>query len=621
MSDRQVGRSAHVRGRLLVLAGLAVSVFLVLSAKLFTLQIVNRREYARRAEEVASRSETIEAPRGRVFDRSVDVPLATNSDSFAVDVVPGEVPPDRFDQVLRDVSRLVGADAEEIRTQIRAKRQRSFQPIVVKSSVPRETMYYLAEHVEDYPGVRWRSRPGRDYLGSGSMAHVLGYVANITGEEFQLLFNKGYAFNAVVGKSGIEQLYDETLRGRDGRRLEIVDVKGQRAGEGDFRYLAPEPGKDLVLTIDRNIQTLSEKALGRRKGSVIVLRPATGEILAMVSYPYFDPNIFSRGGDKERFNELALDPESPFLNRPVQSAYPPASVFKLVLTTALVEEELFPLDRTVNCTGSLRLGDRVFNCWKKTGHGPLGLMGGLAQSCDVYFWTVGMEAIGVERILRYADMYGLGKPSGIDLPREAAGFLASPRWKEQKLHAPWVGGDTLNLSIGQGWTLVTPLQVANMVAMIVNEGVTYRPHVVKEVRNASTGTVSERREPEVLRTSSVKRETFRTVQVAMREVVESGTAQYVLSTKAVEAAAKTGTGEIGLDESWHSWFVAYAPYRTGDPMERVVVVVMVEADEGEYEWWAPKAGNAILQGIFGRQTFEEAAKALGLPYLTENRSR
>ncbi len=620
MSDRQVGRSAPVRGRLLVLASVAVGVFLVLSTKLFTLQIVNRREYARRAEEVASRSETIEAPRGRIFDRHMDIPLATNSDSFAVDIVPGEMPPGELDKILRAVCRLVGADVAEVRARITARSQRSFEPVVVKSSVPRETVFYLAEHAQEYTGVHWRSRPGRDYLEGGALAHVLGYVANITGEEYQLLYNKGYAFNAVVGKSGIEQVYDETLRGKDGRRMEIVDVKGQTAGEGAVRYIPAQPGKDLVLTIDRDIQTLSEKALGHRKGSVIVLRPATGEILAMVSYPYFDPNIFSQGGDKERFNELALDPESPFLNRAVQSAYPPASVFKLVLTTALAEEDLFPLDRVVNCTGSIRVGDRIFNCWKRTGHGPLDLMGGLAQSCDVYFWTVGLEAIGVERIVRYADMYGLGKPTGIDLPREASGFLPSPRWKEQKLHAPWVGGDTMNLSIGQGWTLVTPLQIADMVAMIVNQGVTYRPHIVKEIRDAATGAVVERREPEVLRTSSVSREAFATVQKAMREVVTSGTAQYVLSTKAVEAAAKTGTGEIGLDESWHSWFVTYAPYQTDDPMQRVVVVTMVEAAEGEYEWWAPKAGNAILQGIFAHQTFEQAAKALGLSYLLESRS-
>lgn len=618
MSDRQVGRSAQVRGRLLVLSGLAVAVFVVLSIKLFTLQIVNRREYVRRAEETASRSQTIEAPRGRVFDRRVDTPIATNVDSFAIELVPGEVPEGRLDQMVRDVCRLAGVEADQVRTQIRARRQQSFQPVVIKSSVPRETVYYLAEHIDDYPGVRWRSRPGRDYLGSGSLSHVLGYVANITGEEFQLLYNKGYAFNAMVGKSGIEQLYDENLRGKDGRRLEIVDVKGQRAGQGAFRYVAPEPGKDLVLTIDRDIQTLCEKALGRRKGSVVVLRPATGELLAMVSYPYFNPNVFAHGADKQRFTELALDPESPFLNRAVQSAYPPASVFKLVLTTALVEEELFPTNRRVNCTGSIRIGDRVFNCWKKTGHGPLDLMGGLAQSCDIYFWTVGLEAIGVERILRYAEMFGLGARTGIDLPREASGFLPSPRWKEQKLHAPWVGGDTLNLSIGQGWTLVTPLQVADMVAMIVNEGVVYRPHIVREVRDSATGAVLERREPEVLHSSSVKKETFGVVQQAMREVVRSGTAQYVISQNVVEAAAKTGTGEIGLEESWHSWFVAYAPYQASDPMERVVIVVMVEAAEGEYEWWAPKAGNAILQGIFGHQSYEEAARKLGLQYLVEN---
>jgi penicillin-binding protein 2 len=229
-----------------------------------------------------------------------------------------------------------------------------------------------------------------------------------------------------------------------------------------------------------------------------------------------------------------------------------------------------------------------------------------------------METIGVERILRYADMFGLGRTTGIDLPREVKGFLPSPQWKEQRFHSPWVGGDTMNLAIGQGWTLVSPIQIANMVAMIVNEGVVYRPHVVREVRSAKTGDLIERHLPEVLRQAPLREDTWKGIKSAMRAVVTEGTARYVLTTKAVEAAGKTGTGEVGLEEDFHSWFVAYAPHQTDDASEQVVVVVSVEAGEGGYEWWSPKAGNAILQGIFADQSYEEAARALNLWYLLEN---
>jgi penicillin-binding protein 2 len=601
-----------------VLAGVIVVAFLVLVGKLFGLQVVNRLEYEERAEAVASRSTPLHAERGRIYDRNYDTPLVTNRDSFAIEVVPGEISRDSLQSEFQRIAQFVGVDVQEIRAKIKPRYYGNFQPFEIRSGVPREKIFYLAEHLEDFPGVHWQSKPARQYLIEGSMSHVVGYVDTITAEEYRVLYNRGYTLNSVVGKSGIEKQYDAILRGKDGASFQTVDVKGKAADASGGRIVPPEPGNDIVLTIDRRIQALCEAALGRRKGSVVVLQPGTGEILALVSYPWFDPRVFARRERGEEFTELALDPESPFLNRAVQSSYPPASVFKLVLTAGILEEDLFDTERLINCTGSIRVGDRLFRCWKRAGHGLLDLEGGLAHSCDVYFWTVALEAIGVERILRYADMFGLGWATGVDLPREVKGFLPSPQWKEQRFHSPWVGGDTLNMAIGQGWTLVTPLQIANMVAMIVNEGATYRPHVVRQVRDPKTGDLIERRQPEVLRRAPLKPETWKGVKSAMRAVVTEGTARYVLTTEAVEAAGKTGTGEIGLEEDFHSWFVAYAPFETDNPLEQVVVVVMVEAGEGGYEWWSPKAGNAILQGIFANQSYQEAARALNLWYLLEN---
>ena len=441
------------------------------------------------------------------------------------------------------------------------------------------------------------------------MAHVVGYVGDITREELQVLYNKGYSFGSVLGKSGIEKQYDAILRGRDGKRFQTVDVRERYLQKRPEEDLPPEPGKDLVLTIDRRIQTLCEKALGPRIGSAVVLKPATGEILAMVSYPCFDANLFFTSQAAAEFKRLSLEPSFPFLNRAIQSAYPPGSAFKVVMTAAVVEEEAFPLTRKVTCTGQIQYGDRIFRCHeRKTGHGPLDLFGGLAQSCDVYFYTVG-DILGVERIVYYARDFGFGQPAGVDLPGEVGGFLPTPEWKQRVHHMKWLGGDTLNLSIGQGFLTVTPLQLANMAAMVVNEGKLYRPYLLAQVRDPVTGAVVQQTKPEVLHVSAIRKESFRLVQQAMRKVITEGTARVVITTKATQAAGKTGTAEVGYENRWHSWFVAYAPYQTEQPEERVVVAVMVEA-ENEWEWWAPKATDVILQGIFARQSFEEAVETL-----------
>ena len=607
-----------LKRRILILTGGVSLIFLLLIVYLFFLQIINSPEYKRRARAVASRVLSLSASRGEIFDRNYDIPLVSNSDSFAVDLIPGEVPTGEMDALIERLSKLLGIGEEVVHSKIKKKYYKNFSTIEIKNGVARAVIYYLAEHIQDYPGVTWHSKPQRTYSNVGSMSHLLGYVDSMTTGETQVLYNKGYSFDAVIGKMGLEKQYDVVLRGKDGKRFRIVDVKGKQTAAAADKEIPPEPGKNLVLTLDRDIQELCEKALGERKGSVVVLRPETGEILAMVSHPWFDPQIFSNEVSANQYKELALDPESPFLNRAVQSIYPPASVFKIILTAAAVEDSVFPVDEVVDCKGSIFYGDRRWHCWKKSGHGPLDLKGALAKSCDVYFWTQGLK-LGIERILRFSREFGLDARTGIDLPGEEAGFLATPEWKERKYHMKWLGGDTLNTAIGQGWTLVTPVLIANMIAMVVNEGVVYRPHLVKEIRDPVTGDLVERSEREILHQSYIKKGTFRFVQDAMRMVITEGTAKYVLTTEAVEASGKTGTGEIGIEDSYHSWFAAYAPHRTNDPHERVVVVVMVEAtqDTDGYEWWSPKAGNVVLQGIFADQPYEQAVETLDLWYLKQ----
>jgi len=599
----------QARTRAIALAVFVSAAFLLLASQLFFLQVIRGWEYKRQARAVNRRAIPIPAQRGEIFDRNNDFPLVVNQDSFAVDLMPAELPAARRVEVLSRLAAVLGVPLEEVHKRVPEKYYHLFQPIEIKGGVAFETIAYLAEHLAEFPGVTWHNKPIRNYLLPGSLAHLIGYVGDITREEIQVLYNQGYAFGSVLGKSGVEKQYDRLLRGKDGKRFQMVDVREKYLSKRPEEDIPPEPGQNLVLTIDRRVQTLCEKALGERIGSVVVLKPATGELLAMVSYPYFDPNLFFTQRATEEFNRLSLDPSFPFLNRAIQSVYPPASAFKIVVATALVEEEVFPLTRKVVCTGQIAYGDRIFRCHaRKTGHGALDLFGGLAQSCDVYFYTVG-DVLGVERLAYYSRDFGLGEASGVDLPGEVGGFVPTPEWKEKVHHMKWLGGDTLNMSIGQGFMAVSPLQMADIVALIANEGRVYRPSVLLQVRDAASGAVLQRASPELLHVSAVRKETFRTVQQAMRKVITEGTANVVITTKAVEVAGKTGTGEAGYEDQWHSWFAAYAPYQTDRPEERVVVVVMVEA-ANPWEWWAPKAADVIFQGIFARQTFEEAVETL-----------
>ena len=583
--------------------------FVFLSSHLFILQVVKGMEYKRRAQAVARRQMPIPAQRGEIYDRGYDIPLVVNRDSFAVDMIPGEVGGNERQELFRKLSILLNITVEEIEKRVPPRYYHLYQPIEIKSGIDFETIAYLGEHIEEFTGVTWHNKPVRSYLEMGTLAHVIGYVGDITREEIQVLYNRGYSVGSVLGKNGIEKQYDEVLRGRDGTRFRLVDVRERSLKQKSSEDIPPVPGNNLVLTIDRNIQHLCEKALGERIGSVVVLKPATGEVLALVSYPTYDPNIFFTDRAAGEYNRLSLDPASPFLNRAIQSSYPPASAFKMVMSMAVAEEEVFSLNQTVNCTGKIEYGDRIFHCHlRKIGHGPVDLFSGLAQSCDVYFYTVG-DALGVERIAYYARDFGLGAISGLDLPGETRGFVPTPEWKEKVHHMKWLGGDTINLSIGQGYLLVTPLQMANIVAMIVNEGKIFRPHLVREIRNPASGEIISKIAPELIHTSHIRKSSFRTVQKAMRGVITEGTAKVVLTTEAVEIAGKTGTGEVGKEDKWHSWFAAYAPYETENPEDRVVVVVMVEA-ENEWEWWAPKAANVIFQAIFAGQSYQEALDTL-----------
>ena len=595
-----VSRLAALRVALLcVLGGLALYLFL--------LQVIKGVEFDELAKQFAERKTVVPAQRGAIYDGSFTRPLVANRPAFSIDVTPALVPGDRddLDALLASLAEALDIDPEYMAGQVPLNESHLFQPIEVLSGADFPTVAYLGEHIHRFQGVSWRNEPVRDYSDLGALAHVIGYVGEISVEELQVLYNEGYRQGDTIGKSGLEQRYDARLRGKSGLSYRTVDALQRDLGTREGR--PPVPGNDLVLTIDARIQRLAEGALAGRIGSVVVLRPTTGEILAMVSYPWFDPGAFRGGGGAQALRGALQDPTHPFVNRAVHSAYPPASVFKLIMSIAVLEERLIAPEEQINCTGRFFLGRGEWADHKPEGHGWVDLRKGLAESCNIYYYTVG-HRLGVERIVHYARALGLGSPTGIELPREQAGFLPTPAWKQRQHGEPWVGGDTINMSIGQGFVTATPLQIANVVAAIANDGVVYRPYLVKEVRDGGDGALVKRPSPVPLLEVDVQPETFAFVREAMRYTVTDGTPAVAITTPAVRAAGKTGTAQTkSLDaegpELKHSWFAAYAP-ADAPPEDQVVVVVMAEATD-YWEWWAPKATNVLLHGMFTGLDYEE----------------
>ena len=605
------------RGRIRLLQWSLVLFFLLYGFRLFTMQVISGETYRRMSLDIAKRMTVLPARRGEIYDRNFIDPLVVNNDFFAVTITPAEVPEDEMEDLITRTARLLGVPRREVDEKIPSQYYRLYRPLDI-ATVSFETVAILAENLDTLPGLAWQPKPLRNYGDIGSLSHIIGYVGSITQEELTMLYNDGYQQDDTIGKLGIERQYDTILRGKDGLETRTVDVRGRRISR-ELTRESPVMGKNLVLTVDRSIQLLTEKALGNRMGAAVVMKP-NGEILAMVSYPWYDPNLFNRSTMASEYSALSRNPNNPFLNRAIQSCYPPASTFKILMSTALLSENLINPEMRINCTGGIDYGQRLWRCWARGGHGWVNLQQGLAVSCDIYYWVAGRDHVGVDRINNYAKLYGYGELTGIDLPGEIEGFIPNPQWKEQRFHERWLAGDTMNMSIGQGFTLVTPLQITNLVATVINDGIGYKPHILKEVRDPVSGAMDEIILPEILHEmKNVPAKVFETVRRDMRTVVTQGSAR-VDNIRVVELAGKTGTAEVGLADRWHCWFTAYGPYNTTNHDEQVIVTVLVEASN-PWDWWSPYATAIIFQGIFANQTYEEAVTALGWQYLAPVQGR
>ena len=607
--------------RLLIIQIIIASLFFIYVYTLFSLQVLKGNEYRSQSKTISSQVKIIPADRGEIFDRNAMLPMVINSDSFAVELTPGEIPKNYYDTVTSRLAALLEISKFDIDKKIPPSMRNSYSSIQIKANVPFEIISNIAENKTDLPGVSWISKPIRNYVEQGSISHVVGYVGDITQDELNRLYNKGYTKNSIIGKTGIESQYDEFLQGTPGRESKTVDVRGKIISDAPI-IQPPKMGNNLVLTIDSTIQKLAEQTLGNRVGAIVVLKPSNGEVLAMVSYPYFDPNIFNTEQAGEYLQKLSSDEQGrPLINRAVNAVYPPASPFKIVMSTAMLQENAFPNDKKIECKGRMAYGNRIFHCHIKTpGHGWLDLKNAFAQSCDVYYWIIGRDYLGINKIASYAREFGFGQSAQIDLPSQQIGFVPTAEWKERRYHEKWLGGDTMSASIGQGYLLATPLQLADMVCMVTNSGVVYKPHLLKEVRDPVTSEVLIETKPEILLKSDIDKSVWKEMQETMRYMITDGSAQYPMNNKIVKAAGKTGTAEVApYKTSWHSWMVCYAPYDA--PVEDQVVISTIVEACNPWEWWAPYATNIILQGIFAKQTYEQAVKELGFTYLMKNRNR
>jgi penicillin-binding protein 2 len=586
------GHGQEFKHRLLVFAGIPVFFFTLFIVVLFSLQIIQGNQYAQRARKNREQYSILPAIRGVILDRDGDDILAYNRRSFAINVVPQNLPQDEdeYENLIQRLSLLLRMPGNEILKRIKEQKYGEYGSIVLKNDVSFEDVAFLAEHNREFPGVYWKSKPLRLYPNGSTLSHVLGYVGMISEKEYYDLNEHGYNIESMIGKSGVEKVYDLELKGKDGHIRRIVDATNQVTSEIIDSGAEPVPGNNVVLTIDMRLQKIAEESMGDKMGALVVSRPVTGEILALVSSPRYNPNMFVNPTEKEFLKDLMLDQRKPFLNRAIQAQYPAGSIFKLVVSLAILEIGQIPPDRTFSCRGGYQLGNRYFSCWQNHGS-SVDLYEAIAESCDSYFYQAAL-ILGHRTLANYARRLGLGSTSGIDLLGEREGLIPDEEWKQEMRGDIWYEGDTLNMAIGQGFILVTPLQLNILTNVIANKGFVMEPHIVKQIYSAESGEVLFDRSPELLLDSEIEHEHFEFVLDGMRGVVTHGTAKWGGSVYTVETAGKTSTSEVAGAEH-HAWYTAIAPYRSDDPSRVITVTAIVEHGGGGSAAAAPVVAEVI----------------------------
>lgn len=545
--------------------------FLVLLLRLWDLQILEGGHYFTLSTNNHLRLRPVEAPRGFILDRHGKI-LVENRPTFDLYATPEDVTnPAEVSGVL---AKILGSTPDEIQAEIAEGRTRPYQPLLLRKDLDEPTMVAVEERQLDLPGISLRIRPIRSYPSGGMAANLLGYVSEVNQAELQREDFQDFRPGESLGQSGVERRYDGFIRGLDGGEEIEVDARGRALRI--MSRIEPHSGDNIYLTIDKRIQEAAETAFAGKKGAVIAMNPATGEILAMVSRPSYDPNLFAQRLTGEEWQKLANDATHPMSNRAFQAQYPPGSIFKLMVTIAGLESGALTPETKFNCPEHFYLGTAKFDDWKKGGFGVLDLKSAITHSANVYFYQAGLR-VGIDPIVRTAKAFGLGEPPGLGLGDEVKGNLPNPQPRRGG-QPGWTPGNTVISSIGQGPVVTSPMQLLIMVSAIANGGTIYRPWVVKKVVSLA-GEVLEEYEPQAVRHVPVKPETLTFVQQAMLSVVEGGTGAKA-KVPGVLIAGKTGTAQVVKkgDEKGHAtlkdhgWFVSFAP--VDNP--RIAVVVLVE---------------------------------------------
>jgi len=584
----------------------AVAVFAILGFRLFHLQVLNGDELRELSERNSIRLQSIDPPRGLIFDRNGRL-LVDNRPAFDVSIIPKDAKP--LDDTIRKLARFLGVPSAELMTKIKARRRQSaYKPIPLKQDIGRNALAAIEARRYDLPGVVIDVKPRRHYIYRQSASHLIGYLGEINADELSCGLYDDCRAGDYIGKFGIEKAYESSLRGGRGGRQVEVSAKGQVVRV--LKTVAANPGHNIFLTVDQQLQLKAEELLADQAGAAVAMDPTTGQLLAMASSPSFDQNAFVSGMTHEQWIALISNPKRPMSNKAVQGEYPPASTYKIVSAIAALEEELIDETTTVFCPGQLKFGNRVYRCWKKGGHGHMDVVRALAESCDVFFYQAGQK-LGVDRIAWYARACGLGFSTDSKLDHEATGLIPTAEWKLKRTGIPWQAGETLSVVIGQGYNLVTPLQMLTLVAAVANRGPQYQPQILKRIETAQEEVLKTSQPKEVARLP-VSPETLELVRRGLWEAVNTpGGTAYGSRLKTISISGKTGTAQIvgrkddepevedeDIEEQFrdHAWFVAYAPSEAPE----IAVAVIVEHGEHGSSTAAPIARDMIRTYIKGR---------------------
>ncbi len=582
-------------GKFILLSGLA--------ARMYYLQVIESEKYRTLAEENRINIKLLPPPRGRIVDRS-GVPLAVNRQNYQVVLVSEQAgdPEETLDR-LGQIIEIGESDRRRVLREIR--RKRSFVPVTVRENLKWEEVARIEVNAPDLPGVSIEEGQTRFYPFGESTAHILGYVAAVSQEELTgdpLLELPGFR----IGKSGIEKIHDLALRGAGGNSQVEVNAYGRVIRE--LSRNEGQPGQELALTIDMELQRMVVDRLADEGASAVVMDVHTGEVLAMASTPGYEPNAFNKGLDAKQWRTLVSNPKAPLINKSIAGQYAPGSTFKMVVALAALEKGVISPSTTFYCPGSLKLGNARFHCWKRGGHGRVDLDMGIYQSCDVYFYEVAKRT-GIEAITAMAHRLGLGHKLDLDLPGERTGLMPTREWKLATIGIPWQKGETLIAGIGQGYVLTTPLQLAVMTARLANGKYAVTPHLTRDLVSAKK---TEKRGAPEFETMGISSNHLRLVRDAMIATVnyKRGTAYRArIEEEGLEMAGKTGTAQVrriskaerdrgvikNEDLPWeqrdHALFVGYAPMHK----PRFAAAVVVEHGGGGSKVAAPIVRDILLK--------------------------